>query len=113
MGHARALLGLEDGEEQKRLCEEILRRRLSVRQVEALVQDLQAAAQPPAGATRPKSGPARKREPWLIEIEEALTQAVRSPVQVRYSPRRAWITIECLGREEFERVYELLKEAGS
>jgi len=115
MGHARALLGLEDPEEQSRLCDEILRRRLSVRQIEALVQDLQGTTRPQAeGATStPKKPQSRQKEPWLLEIEETLSEALRSPVQIRYSPKRSWITIECLGRPEFERLYEQLKESPS
>lgn len=110
MGHARALLGLASAEEQTRLAEEILRRRLSVRQVEAVVQGLQASA---GGAKAPTKRPgAGKKEPWLTEIEETLGESLNALVQIRYTARRSSITIECLGREDFERVYELLKEAG-
>lgn len=110
MGHARALLGLASAEEQTRLAEEILRRRLSVRQVEAVVQGLQASA---GGTKAPTKQPgASKKEPWLTEIEETLGESLNAPVQIRYTARRSSITIECLGREDFERVYELLKEAG-
>lgn len=109
MGHARALLGLPSGEEQSKLCEEILRRRLSVRQVEAIVQSLQAST---GKAKSPTKQPgSRQKEPWLAEIEETLGEALGTAVQIRYTPRRSSITIECAGREEFERVYELLKEA--
>ena len=109
MGHARALLGLREASEQVRVAEEIIRRRLSVRQVEALVQE--TGLEKTSSPSSPKPGSSKKREPWLLEIEETLAEELGTPVQVRYSPRRSWITIECLGREEFERVYELLKLA--
>jgi len=40
MGHARALIGLE-GSQQIMLCEEVIQKNLSVREVEALVKNLQ------------------------------------------------------------------------
>ena len=112
MGHARALLGFDDPDEQMKVCDEILKRRLSVRQVEALVQELQAgiAGKAAAAGQTPGKPTSRRKEPWLIEIEETLAESLTSPVQIRYTPKRASITIECLGREEFERVYELLKD---
>ena len=108
MGHARALLGLADAEEQKVLAEAILRERLSVRQVESLVQEMTASAAP---AAKGQAGKRKKGERplWLNEIEETLVDALGTPVTVRYGTKRSRITIDCLGREEFERVYERLK----
>ena len=51
-----------------------------------------------AGANRKKG----ERPLWLNEIEETLVESLGTPVQVRYSPTRAKITIECLGRDEFD-----------
>lgn len=107
MGHARALLGLAGAEEQKTLAEEIVRKRMSVRRVEAFVQSLNDATKPPAeGVAKKKAG---GRPLWLNEIEENLAEALGTPVSVRFGTKRSQITIECIGREEFERVYELLK----
>lgn len=111
MGHARALLGLPNPDEQRRVADEIILRRLSVRQVEALVQEFGDPKPTEEAPAAPRPGGKKKREPWLVEIEETLAEEIGTPVHIRYSPRRSWITIECLGREEFERVYELLKAA--
>lgn len=110
MGHARALLGLAGADEQKTLAEEIVRKRMSVRQVEAFIQALNEATDPPGGGkARKKAG---GRPLWLNEIEENLVEALGTPVSVRYGAKRSQITIECMGRDEFERVYELLKGRG-
>ena len=108
MGHARALLALRDPQEQLQLADEILRQRLSVRKVEALVQDLGQPQDDDKKGPKKKRGP-KKREPWVQEIEETLADAVGTTVAVNYTDRRSRITIECLGRDEFERVYDLLK----
>lgn len=114
MGHARALLGLAGAEEQVVVAEEIVRKRLSVRQVEEFIQSLNAATQPPNAASvaaQAKKVP-KGRPVWLNEIEEHLVEALNTSVSVKYGRKRSKITIECLGREEFERVYELLKGLG-
>jgi ParB family chromosome partitioning protein len=106
MGHARALLGLPD-EQQVQLAEEAVRDRLSVREVEARAQALKS---PSTTAPRAAGGKGpRKRPAWVTEIEDTISEAVGATVHVRYGRRRSIIAIECRGREEFERVYELLK----
>ncbi len=109
MGHARALLGLLDAEEQKKVAREVVRKRLSVRDIEELVKAVNAATEP--GASKPMAGK-RCRPVWLNEIEENMVRALGTSVHVRYSKKRSRITIECLGRAEFERVYELLSGLG-
>ena len=112
MGHARALLALAGPEEQEALAEEILRKKLSVRQVEAYIQALDAATEPPGKGGKNKADKAptpRGRPVWLNEIEDNLVAALGTSVAVTYGKKRSRITIECVGREEFERVYELLR----
>lgn len=104
MGHARALLPLSP-EAQRALAEQIVRDRLSVREVESRVQALKETA--PKAATKKASAGARPV--WLNEIEETIAEALGTKVHVRYGRKRSLITIECAGREEFERVYEKLK----
>ncbi len=111
MGHARALLGLATDAERCSVAGEVLRKKLSVRQVEALVQSLVVsepgvAKQPGKSEVRSGKG---ERPLWLNEIEETLVEALGTQVTVHYGKKRARIMIECIGREEFERVYEKLK----
>lgn len=111
MGHARAILGLRNAEEQIRVAEECLRKRLSVRQVEQLVQDLNAAAPLEAGTAKIERRD-RGRPVWVDELEANLTQALNAKVQVRYGRKRSRILIETGPREDFERIYEALKSLG-
>jgi len=109
MGHARALLALPGADEQQLLAEEVVRHRLSVRQVEEMIQELAAREPAAAGGTKKrKKTAAGKRPAWLVELEENLTTALGTSVRVRYTDKRSKIEIECRGREEFERVYERL-----
>lgn len=113
MGHARALLGLADAEAQVRLAEETLKRRLSVRDVEARVKELSLGS--PDGSKKTKGGGKAKskgkgRPVWLNEIEENLEESLGTPVTVRYGNKGSQIVIECGSREVFERIYEKLKD---
>jgi len=108
MGHARALLSLPSKDEQNLIAEDAIKRGLSVRQVEQLVQSIKPKKHgDDKPATPAKAG--KERPAWLKEIEDNLEEALGTLVAVRYGKKRSHITIECLGRDEFERVYELLK----
>jgi ParB family chromosome partitioning protein len=108
MGHARAMLGLAE-EQQESLADAVIRQRLSVREVEARVQALKAPSQKEPEATGAQRSTGKGRPAWIHEIEDTLAQIFDASVHVRYGRKRSVIAIECRGREEFERVYELLK----
>ena len=113
MGQARALLSLPGEAERKAVAEKVIRERLSVRQVEALVQELKEAT-PRATEQKPGEVTVSKERPlWLREIEDNLCDALEAKVAVKYGRKRSKITIECEGREQFERVYEMLKAANA
>ncbi|GAB4135967.1 MAG: ParB/RepB/Spo0J family partition protein [Planctomycetota bacterium] len=105
MGHARALLGLPESE-RTRIADLAIRQGLSVRQLEEKVRGTGGAR----SSSKPASGKGRGRPVWLNELEETLTEALGTRVVVRYGNKRSRIVIECIGREEFERVYARLKD---
>lgn len=111
MGHARAILGLRNADEQIRVAEECLRKKLSVRQVEELVQGVNAAVPLEAGPAKVERKE-RGRPVWVDELEANLGQALNAKVHVRYGRKRSKILIETGPREDFERIYEALKSLG-
>ena len=110
MGHARSLLALPDHDVMVKTADAAIRQGLSVRALEAQVKDLLAASTGKASAQPGKSGK-RERPVWLNELEESLVEALGTPVTIRYGQTRSQIVIECAGRDEFERVYQRLKDA--
>lgn len=114
MGHARALLGVADQGEQFNIAALTVRERWSVRDLEAHVRGRKAPEQGEAeGASSAPKGGGRSRPAWLQESEDNLKDALSTPVRVTYGRKRAKITIECAGRDEFERLYNrLLREEG-
>ncbi|MBL8752433.1 MAG: ParB/RepB/Spo0J family partition protein [Planctomycetes bacterium] len=108
MGHARCLLALGDNETITQVADESIKQAWSVRALEARVKEaLEASKGQPAGT----AGKSKARPVWLNELEESLVEALGTPVQIRYGRKRSQIIIDCGGREEFERVFQRLKNA--
>jgi ParB family chromosome partitioning protein len=103
MGHARAILGLPDATTQIQIAEKAAAQNLSVRQVEALVQELTAE--------RPREGSGHRREQTLDpnvkaaieELERALGTRVRI---VELSEQRGRIEIEYYSQAELDRLFQ-------
>ena len=76
MGHARALIGLE-GSQQIMLCEEIIQKNLSVREVETLVKNLQNGYKTGQIPSSPKKTNADVRQ-----LEESLAEALGASVTI-------------------------------
>jgi ParB family chromosome partitioning protein len=102
-GHARALLGLGEGKERIAAWKQVVDRRLSVRETEALVR--RTLARPEPSATPPA---ARQRDGAFADIEGRLRRALSTRVSVQPQKKGARITIECYSNEEFESVVERL-----
>ena len=76
MGHARALIGLE-GSQQIMLCEEVIQKNLSVREVEALVKNLQNSYKKDKAMLPPKKTNADVRQ-----LEESLAETLGASVTI-------------------------------
>ena len=76
MGHARALIGLE-GSQQIMLCEEVIQKNLSVREVEALVKNLQNSYK----TDKPTSS-AKKTNADVRQLEESLAETLGASVTI-------------------------------
>jgi ParB family chromosome partitioning protein len=98
-GHARALAGVDDPEQQERLLELIERRSLSVRQTEDLVRNSNDAAGQQAPA-RPVN------DPDLERLEAGLRDALGTRVTVSPGRNGGRITITWFSEEDLTRLYD-------
>lgn len=100
-GHLRSLLPLE-GEQAKLALRQVIQSRLNVRQTEALVRRLVAA-------------PRRRKldDPDVARAQDELRAALGTKVQITRGRRGGRITIDFYSAEEFERLYELLRQMRS
>jgi ParB family chromosome partitioning protein len=100
MGHARALLTLDDPEEQKSARDEIVKNRLSVREAEALVK--RKKAQPLA---KPKK---QVEDADQRDLVERIQRHFGAKVAVRRSGRGGKLEISFADQKELVRIVELL-----
>ena len=100
MGHARALLGLEHEAAILKAAADIVARRLSVRETEALVKRLIAP--------RPKKEP--KTDVHTRAAEQELRLALGAPVRIVRRRKGGRIEIDFKSEDELQRLYELLTE---
>ena len=104
-GHARALLGLEDKEQQYELAKKVRENQLSVRQVEKLVKMMTAPK-------KEKKADTEERDLSFIyrDIEEKLKSVMGTKVTINKKDKnKGRIEIEYYSPAELERIVELLQ----
>ena len=99
-GHARALISIEDPEEQYLIAQKIFDEKLSVREVEKLVKDLYKPPKPPKEENK-------TLQAIYQEISERLKQSLSTKVSVSAKQNGAGkIEIEFYNHEDLERLLE-------
>ncbi|MFH8749341.1 ParB/RepB/Spo0J family partition protein [Streptomyces rimosus] len=101
-GHARALLSVEDGEEQDRLAHRIVAEGLSVRAVEEIVTLMGAK---PAGGSKAKKPRAGTRvSPALSDLASRLSDRFETRVKVDLGQKKGKIVVEFASIDDLERI---------
>ncbi len=105
MGHARALISVDDPELQLAFYERVLIDGLSVRNVEELVRN---NADKPVNPKAPKEKQAKLPEEYNV-LKEHLSRFFRTDVELTYNKKgKGKITIPFHSEEELEKVIGLL-----
>jgi len=103
MGHARAILALDSAEEQIQMAEKASAQGLSVRQVEALVQEATSGDPKHAGKGKREKAQDPNVAAAVSELERALGTRVKI---VELSEQRGRIEIEYYSQEELDRLFQ-------
>ena len=106
-GHARALLGLANRDQQEELAARIVAEGLSVRATEELVS-LAANAGNDAQATGRRKPPPRITAPALGELADNLSDALDTRVRVELGRRKGKITVEFGSIDDLERIVSVI-----
>jgi ParB family chromosome partitioning protein len=97
-GHARAMLSLDDPQEQDRLAHRIVAEGLSVRAVEEIVALGQQQA-------KPRRAPARQPvAPALTELANRLSDVLETRVKVEVGKQKGKIVVEFASLEDLQRI---------
>ena len=106
-GHATALLSIEDAGEMARVADRVVAEGLSVRATEELVRVRYLDEdEPDRGPTR-RSG-RRVVAPGLIELQDDLSDALRTRVKISMGPRTGRLQIEFGSVDDLERVVAVI-----
>ena len=99
MGHARALLGIEDGDEQYNLAMRVFDEKLSVRDIEKIVK---------AKNNKKKVEKPKEKEVLYQDLEEKLKSIFGTKVTINNKGNKGKIEIEYYSKEDLERIYDLI-----
>jgi ParB family chromosome partitioning protein len=105
MGHARALLALEDGPAIEALARRVVAEGLSVREVES------RARRPAATKARP-GRPSKPVDPNVAAAEASLQRVLGTKVRIAGNGTVGRVEVHYHSAEELDRVYRLIIEAG-
>ena len=100
MGHARALITLEDPELQLACASQISRKGLSVRNVEKLIQKLKQ---------QPKQKKPPLQDPDLMAVQEDLLKHLGTKVAITGRSTKGVIKIHYYSLDDLNRIYEKIK----
>ncbi len=103
VGHARALLSIEDPKVQKALAQKIVAKNLSVRQTEALVRSHGAPAPGKKKAGRPKD-----RDIQILE--EEISRILGTRVMVEDRKNKGRVVIEYYSLDDLDRILGILRK---
>jgi ParB family transcriptional regulator, chromosome partitioning protein len=102
MGHARALLGLEDTRKAQALCKEIFKEDLTVRQTESRVNRLKQRA-PVKSAY-----PAAKKNIFIKDLEKELERKLGTKVEISPKKMGGKLVVTYYSDDDLERIQNLI-----
>lgn len=102
-GHARALLALEDAAVMEEIADEVVARKLSVRETEKLVKQLNSAQE-----DKPKK--VKRRDTYFSEVELSLSDILGRKVTVKESGKGGKIEFEFFDKEDLTKLAKLFEE---
>jgi ParB family chromosome partitioning protein len=103
VGHAKAILGLTIAEEQRLVAERVLKRNLTVRETEQLVEQLKGENRGRSRAVSHTVKPAS-----VLAIEERLRQKLGTHVSIHHGKKKGRIEIEYYGNDDLGRLLTIL-----
>jgi len=100
MGHARALLAVDEPSIQTSMAQNIVEKNISVRDLEKMIRKLQGSAE------REKTKP---KDPDLLALQEDLIKALSTKVAITGNQNKGSLKIYYYSLEDLNRIYEKIK----
>lgn len=100
MGHARALLSIENPELQRKICRDVVKKNFSVRELEKKISSAQHST---------PSKPASSLDPDLLALQEELLKLLGTKVSISGNQKKGVLKIYYFSLDDLNRVYEKIK----
>ncbi len=111
MGHARAIINIDDIEDQLIILKEIIEKELSVRQVEQWVRDLKKAQNSQENQEEKSKTEKITLPDSYLSFQDNLAQKLGTEVQISCNAKgKGQIVIRFKNEEEFQKIQALLQE---
>ena len=107
-GHARALLAVEDVDQQERAAQRIVAEGLSVRATEELVRRLVDQVDPETQARDLATAATSKRRSPFADLQAQLSDALATKVQIRGTSRRGRVIVDYSGADDLDRLLGII-----
>jgi len=104
-GHARTLLSIEDEKIQKKIFDKVVKKKLSVRELENLVKpELNRLSR------RGKAISSSQKDIYLLTLEEDLQKILGTKVRIQAKKKRGKLVIEYYSLSDLERIVGCIKK---
>ncbi|GAB7388504.1 stage 0 sporulation protein Spo0J [Bacillaceae bacterium] len=102
MGHARSLISIEDEQKKLQLAEEVIKKGLSVRQLEEMVKKVDKKV------SRETKRRTVKKDLMLVQFEEKLRVRLGTSVKIKRGREKGKIEIEFYSQDDLNRILEII-----
>ena len=108
MGHARAIINVENPEQQLYIFKKTVNEELSVRKVEELVREV-AGKKPETSPTPSSAAPSPSASKEITQLQSSLSSHFGTRVVIKSDGKRGEIKIPFLSVEDLNRILDILK----
>ncbi len=103
MGHARALVGIEDSKWQSELFNHVLTKKISVRELENLIRSSSGSQ----GTKKKKKAETRDHE--ILYLEDELQKLLGTKVSIQSHRKRGKLIVEFYSVDDLERILQIIR----
>jgi ParB family chromosome partitioning protein len=104
VGHAKVLLGVEDGDNRLLLARQAIERGWSVRELERRVE----AVRKPGDRSGKSRSVAPSEQAAIDDLQKQLSTAFSTRVTLKHTPKKGRIVIEYYGNDDLQRIMETM-----
>lgn len=110
MGHARALLSLDDKDLQIQIAQDIVENQLSVRETEGLIKKYKNAIKQGETTEKEELVVEKKTYEEILSLEKRMKELLKTYVQIKGNPNKGKITINYQNEEELKQICNKLMQ---